>query len=272
VQKITPANPEIAGGTDGNNAEFAAVIAAAWQDTSRIKAAAELTPDERVKPLPVELEEVEKTATGLQSISDLLSMNLCQKIASIIHAAGAEQIARVESAEVLPISPVWDALFVPLNTDSVPTFGTDSNDVAPGNAWWYTWARGTTQESATLILREQIIRPTVGGDSMAEHPGYGFYGQGTLGDLNHHNVKIVVNKVTKLAKGTQTSGIILVGETSSKVQHHKINYASVSEEQRMVSCCGVVATHDRWAIHSKHGRIRAIIALLPARAPKATNS
>ena len=110
-----------------------------------------------------------------------------------------------------------------------------------------------------------------GGDSLAEHPGYGFYGQGTGGDLNHHNVKIVVNKVTKLAKGTQNAGIILVGQTDSKEQHHKINYASVSEEQRMVSCCGVVATHDRWAMHSKHACIRAIVALLPARAPNAAN-
>ena len=230
-----------------------------------------MAPDERVKPLAVELEQVEKTATGLQSISNQLTAGLCKKIASTIHAGGVEEIARVESAEVISISPVWDALFIPLNTNSVPTFGSEQGDVAPGNAWCYTWAHGTTHESATLILREQIIRPTVGGDSLAEHPGYGFYGQGTLGDLNHHNVKIVVNKVTKLAKGTQNAGIILVGQKDSKVQHHKINYASVSEEQRMVSCCGVVATHERWAVHSKHARIRAIVALLPARAPNAAN-
>ena len=76
--------------------------------------------------------------------------------------------------KLFSISPVWDALFIPLRTNSVPSFGADQGDVAPGNVWSYTWAHGTTTEAAVLILRERLIRPTVGGDSMAERPGYGF--------------------------------------------------------------------------------------------------
>ena len=261
--------------TDNKTADddaFAAVIAAAWQDTTRIKAAAELAPEQQVKPLAYDLEDAEKTATGLQTISSQLPAGMCQILANTIHAGGAAEFAQVESAEVISISPVWDALFIPLRTNSVPSFGADQGDVAPGNVWSYTWAHGTTAEAAVLILREQLIRPTVGGDSMAEHPGYGFYGQGTIGDMNHHTAKVVINKVTRMAKGTQNAGIIIAGDAESKVQHHKINYASVSEEQRMVNCCGVVATHDRWAFHSRHSRLRAIVQLLPARAPGVTNT
>ena len=93
----------------------------------------------------------------------------------------------------------------------------------------------------------------------------GFYGQGTHGDLNLHNAKIALNKVTRLSKGTQHDGIILCGILNSKVQHHKISYASVSEEQRVVSASGVVASPERWAFHSRHAKIRAIVQLLPAR-------
>ena len=51
---------------------------------------------------------------------------------------------------------------------------------------------------------------------MNERPGYSFYGQGTLGDMNHHNAKVATNKVTKLSKGTQSDGLIFVGEVESK--------------------------------------------------------
>ena len=169
--KTTPAAPaplinQTGDKTEDNDA-FAAVIAEAWQDASRIKAAAELSPEEQVKPLAYDLADAEKTAEGLQTISNQLPAGMCKKLASTIHAGGAADFAQVESAEVISISPVWEALFIPLRTTSVPSFGADQGDVAPGNVWCYTWAHGTTTEAAVLILREQMIRPTVGGDSMA---------------------------------------------------------------------------------------------------------
>ena len=66
-----------------------------------------------------------------------------------------------------------------------------------------------------------------------------------------------------MSKGTQRDGVILCGTLSSKLQHHKISYASVFEEQRIVSSTGVVCAPERWAFHSKHSQIRTNCAATP---------
>ena len=135
----------------------------------------------------------EKIAQSIKSISENVPIKVSRRLAEVLCAGGAVDTAQIERAELISISPVWDALYIPLETGSVPAFGSDGTDLAPENVWPYTWAHGTSAESATLILREMIVRPTVGGDTAHEHPGYGFYGQGAVGELSQRSAKTGLN-------------------------------------------------------------------------------
>ena len=117
----------------------------------------DLQPHERVKLALYDLEECKDTANRVKELDDDTSSNFQNTVAPIIHMGGVDRQIDLSAVQILSVAGVCKSLVLPLNLDSPGVFAKPVGE-ADGNCWNSVWAHGTEQ-TAPLILREQLIRP-----------------------------------------------------------------------------------------------------------------
>ena len=203
-----------------------------------VRPATSLLPDERVRPLPFDMDETQGTATIIQGFAERIPDAAARSAAKILHASGLN--VNVLSMEILPIGCAYRCLYIPLQTHKPTPFGHKAEE-RTGNLWTYSICHGTDEDAATLILREGLMRPSK--DDNEHVVSVGFFAQGTQGSLNRDKAQVVIQKELKLSKGLQGAP---PRDFASKYQHHSAKWASCSEEQRICACTGVLRTSERW--------------------------
>ena len=218
-----------------------------------VRPATSLLPDERVKALPVDMDEMQSTATAIQGMAERIPEGAARTAARILHASGLVQSVGILTMEILSIGRAYRCLYIPVQTHEPTPFGHKAGE-RTGNLWTYSFCHGTDEDAATLILRENLIRPSK--DDSEHVVSVGFFGPGTQGNLTRDIATTVIQKELKLSKGLQ--GALIVGEFRSRYQHHSAKWASCSEEQRICASTGVVRTSERWTFCSARAHIMAL--------------
>ena len=218
-----------------------------------MRPATSLLPHEKVKPLAVDIDEMQGTATAIQGFADRIPEAAARSAARILHASGLVSNVEILNMEILNIGRAYRCLYIPVQTHEPTPFGHKAGE-RTGNLWTYSFCHGTDEDAATLILRESLIRPSK--DDNEHMVSVGFFAQGTQGNLTRSVAETVIQKELKLSKGLQ--GALIVGEFRSRYQHHSAKWASCSEEQRICASTGVVRTSERWTFCSARAHIMAL--------------
>ena len=221
----------------------------------------QLRAEEKVPLIPYAPEDSDRTVRALCDLDDGLADGLLQMVARILHSSGAIDHAELHKIEIIDVAEgAYKALLIPLDYNSPLPFGHTPGAQALGNTYDYVWNHGTDEASCSLILREELVRPTDAGQEGLH--SVAFYCQATQGSFNRHTVANVIDKELRISKGTH--GCHILGSFSSKKQHYKVSWGQVPEEQRICAQRGSVRTPDHWAFCSVHAHIRALAFPLPA--------
>ena len=143
-----------------------------------VRPATSLLPDERVKPLPVDIDEMQSTATAIQGFAERIPEAAARSAARILHASGLVSNVEILNMEILNIGRAYRCLYIPVQAHEPTPFGRKAGE-RTGNL--YSFCHGTDEGAAALILRESLIRPSK--DDNEHVVSVGFFGQGTQGTL-----------------------------------------------------------------------------------------
>ena len=176
-----------------------------------VRPATSLFPDERVKPLPVDIDEMQSTATAIQGFAERIPEAAARSAARVLHASGLVSNVEILNMEILNIGRAYRCLYIPVQTHEPTPFGHKAGE-RTGNLWTYSFCHGTDEDAATLILRESLIRPSK--DDNEHVVSVGFFAQGTQGTLTRAVAETVIQKELKLSKGLQDA--VIVGEFRSR--------------------------------------------------------
>ena len=88
-----------------------------------VRPATSLLPDERVKPLPFDIDQMEETATAIQGFAERIPDAAARSAAKILHASGLSANVDILSMEILNIGRAYRCLHIPLQTHKPTPFG-----------------------------------------------------------------------------------------------------------------------------------------------------
>ena len=231
--------------------------------TRNVRSWAELQPAERVKLDTVSAQAAQDIKDHLLQLDPQVTSSICDAVVQVIVSSGNEALFDLRRAETLDINRVYRALIVPFNPGYLPhVFGADSRDSARGYSYTFTFAHGTSIKSASIIAAEALLRPSAWGGILegpdGSYPTMGFNAQATPGSYStraQDTAAIVLGKVLKTPKGLQ--GVVVLGETFSKVPHYSTDSQCVDEEQRITALNGSCKGVHRWTLHAECSHITA---------------
>ena len=243
--------------------------AAAANSPHRIKAAAELLPEEQPKLDAVDVEEQEELAHKFAAAIPAMPSSLARELSHMSLAAGigncSPSILQLDACNTFEVADSYQCYFVPVVTPPVQTFG-QTGAHAPGYRYRYVWCHGTDINTAALILKELQVRPTMPGSgintgSEIDFPAVAFYCQASVGEFDLHSVQTAVAKELRISKGLQ--GMLIMGECHTVQPHLKVSWSDTVEESRLCFRRGAIRTKDRWAFNAAFTRIRGFVVPLP---------
>ena len=239
--------------------------AAAANSAQRIKAAAELLPEEQPKLDAVDVEEHEELAHKFAAAIPAMPSSLARELAHMVLAANASSCIQLDACQTFEVADSYQCYFVPVQTPPVPTFG-QTGAHAPGYRYSYVWCHGTDISTAALILKELQVRPTMPGSGVnkgsdIDFPAVAFYCQASVREFDLHSVQTAVAKELRISKGLQ--GMLIMGECHTVQSHLKVSWSDTVEEARLCFRRGAIRTKDRWAFNAAFSRIRGFVVPLP---------
>ena len=188
--------------------------AAAANSVHRIKAAAELLPEEQPKLDAVDVEEQEELAQKFAAAIPAMPSSLARELAHMALAAGATSCIQLDACQTFEVADSYQCYFVPVMTPPAPTFG-QTGAHAPGCRYSYVWCHSTDISTAALILKELQVRPTMPGNGIItgsdiDFPAVAFHCQASVGEFDLHSVQTAVAEELRISKGLQ--GMLIMGE------------------------------------------------------------
>ena len=143
--------------------------AAAANSPNRIKAAAELLPEEQPKLDAVDVEEREELAHKFAAAILAMPSSLARELSHMSLAAGigncSPAILQLDACNTFEVADSYQCYFVPVVTPPVQTFG-QTGAHAPGYRYSYVWCHGTDISTAASIFKELQVRPTMPGSGI----------------------------------------------------------------------------------------------------------
>ncbi|CAE7177934.1 unnamed protein product [Symbiodinium necroappetens] len=210
--------------------------AAAANSPNRIKAAAELLPEEQPKLDAVDVEEREELAHKFAAAILAMPSSLARELSHMSLAAGigncSPAILQLDACNTFEVADSYQCYFVPVVTPPVQTFG-QTGAHAPGYRYSYVWCHGTDISTAASIFKEL---------------------QASVGELDLHSVQTAVAKELRISKGLQ--GMLIMGECHTVQPHLKVSWSDTVEESRLCFRRGAIRAKDRWAFNVAFTRIR----------------